>query len=408
MDIYFGWSPVVFLILLAVSLVLAARVWKDWKIAWLLPAMVLWFGLDWVLPSPWSDLAFWAFWLAVAAVIVTAVLPGEAQFTKVPLAVISVIIILGLLGSGWDWASSEDGDVTAATPTTQSPSATKAPSSEACDDQFVQDLDPNEQYRFVSDGFKGTSNEKREQLIEALGHDYRYLDFVSEQLFHKSIDETSLVVGDCLSTEGQSLYAETKGALMASGVKKGKASADSYNTGMEDGQAVVAKDRGISGNRSATVYTLADGTELVVMDRCGNIALPSPPDNLPPGKTDNPPPTDDTPPPTTTTEECPPGMHGKPPFCKDGPEKQRNTGDGPGKNADPGPGQYVAPKDMEKPGKTPRTNPPAPKPTPGKGNGGSSTPKPEPTFSHPAPEPSAPKPDNPETGCVPIPGVEDC
>jgi hypothetical protein len=117
-------------------------------------------------------------------------------------------------------------------------------------------------------------------------------------------------------------------------------------------------------------------------------------------------------PPPTVVKKCPPGTTGNPPYCKDDPSKdpyaQGNAPRGGGKNANPGSGKYIAPKDMKKPGKKPRKNPVKPKPSPGKGNGNKSTPKPEPTFSHPAPEPSAPKPDKPETGCVAIPGVEDC
>lgn len=263
-----------------------------------------------------------------------------------------------------------------------------------CKDQFVQKLDKNAKFRFVSSGFKGTATEKREQLVDALGHDYRYLAFVGEQLFHENIVEKSLVDGGCLSTEGQILHAKAEGALMAAGVKNGKASADSYNTGMEDGKAVVSKDKGIRGDRSATIYTLADGTKVVVLDRCGNMALPSKPKGTPPGKTDNPPP----------VKECPPGQHGTPPVCKDGPERQRTNADGAGKNATSGPGAYVAPKDMDRPPSTPRVNPTQPKPKP-PSNPTKPKPKPEPTFTHPAPEPSAPKPDKPETGCKVPPGM---
>lgn len=372
MSLSWDWSPATFIFVLVVSFALATFTQKKWRGAWLLPAFVLYFGLDWELSSPWSWMFKLAFWLAVIVVLVTTILPAKTKLAKAPLALVSIVIVLGLLGSGWNWASNGD-DVPVARPTTAAPTVTDTPVAEACADAFTQSLDPNKQYRFVSDGFKGTSNEKRQQLIEALGHDYRYLDFFAEQLFHKSIDETSLFNGDCLSADGQSLHAEVKGALMASGAKKGKASADSYNTGMEGGKAVVANDRGINGNRSATVYTLADGTELVVMDRCGNIALPSPPDNLPPGKTDNPkPPKKHTPKPKCVeipgngVADCNPKDPSKEPAQRGNvPDQVKGTNPPPKeehkqptKPADP-PSTYKPPA-APKPSKPPKGSTPAP------------------------------------------------
>ena len=177
------------------------------------------------------------------------------------------------------------------TPTASaSPSATPSATETSCPAEFVQKLDPNRKYRFVSSGLKGSATKKRKQLLAALGHDHRYLAFVGEQLFHTSIEESKLVKDDCLSVEGQTLYAKVSGALLAAGVKNGKAPADSYNTGMEKGKAVVAKKRGVYGDRKATIYTLADGSKVVILDRCGNLVFPSRPKGLPVGKTDNPPP----------------------------------------------------------------------------------------------------------------------
>ncbi len=177
------------------------------------------------------------------------------------------------------------------TPTASaSPTATPSATEDSCPTEFVQKLDPNRKYRFVSDGLKGSATKKRKQLLAALGHDYRYLAFMGEQLFHTSIEESKLVKDDCLSVEGQTLHAKVSGALLAAGVKNGKAPADSYNTGMERGKPVVAKRRGVYGDRKATIYTLADGSKVVVLDRCGNLVLPSRPKGLPVGKTDNPPP----------------------------------------------------------------------------------------------------------------------
>lgn len=92
------------------------------------------------------------------------------------------------------------------------------------------------------------------------------------------------------------------------------------------------------------------------------------------------------------------------------PGAQGNAPDGRGPNADPGPGEYIAEPNMDRPSASPRPNPsspapvlPSPRPT--------TDPNPVPTLDPappPPPQPSAPPPSAPETGCVPIPGVEDC
>lgn len=96
---------------------------------------------------------------------------------------------------------------------------------------------------------------------------------------------------------------------------------------------------------------------------------------------------------------CPPGMHGKPPLCKDDPAKdpaaQGNAPTGGGKNADPGPG-VPNPQPTFRPDPRPNpTPPPAPAPTP----------RPAPA---PPPETQAPQPSAPVTQCIPAPGETSC
>jgi K+-transporting ATPase c subunit len=92
------------------------------------------------------------------------------------------------------------------------------------------------------------------------------------------------------------------------------------------------------------------------------------------------------------------------------PNAQGNAPDGGGENYVDGSGEYIAEPDMDRPSAEPRVNsapptpaPPAPSPAP--------DPDPVPTpdpLPPPPPQPSAPPPSAPESGCTPIPGVEDC
>ena len=235
----------------------------------------------------------------------------------------------------------------------------------------------------------------------ALGHDYRYLDFVAEQLFRRSIADSSLVTDGrrCLSAKGQTLHAKVEGALMASGVRTGLAPRDGYNTGVRNGDAVVAKRRGVYGDRKATIYTLADGTKLIVLDRCGNMVLKSKPKGVPEGPTDNPaPPKEDQPPPH---ENQPPDDTGG---CveipgngvydcgsKDPSEEPAQQGNVPDQVTGQNPGTGGSPASQPS-AQPPDTYTPPPPPThSGSSGGGSGGGNPPPPV-----ETSAPQPDNPE------------
>ena len=104
-------------------------------------------------------------------------------------------------------------------------------------------------------------------------------------------------------------------------------------------------------------------------------ASPSPSGSTtPPGTpSSSPPPSTSTPPPGTPTPKNP----------EKDPAQQDNSGNGGGKNEDPGPGEYKPPSQMDPPPDKPRTNPPAPSATkstppivkpPSGGGGASETP----------------------------------
>lgn len=224
-------------------------------------------------------------------------------------------------------------------------------------------------------------------------------------------DWQGLVDGNCLSSEGERLFYQYEGALNAKGTtfEMAEAPANAFNSGVSNGTYGVASTAGITGDRTAIKVTLGDGTVVYIMVRCGNPVFAGKP-SLPDVPTDNPPPP--VTPPTDTPPGTPPPVTPKNPA--EDPYPRGNAPVGGGRNADPGPGTYVPPAQMEQPPDTPRVNPappPAAPPAAPPSSGGSgpapTVPKPDPAPA-PAPEPEAPAPSAPETGCVPIPGVMDC
>jgi hypothetical protein len=306
-----GWISLLFVLLL-LSVVVA---FFKWRLAKLIGLIAVFFAVL----APFWDIftaAFWrslwpgawdiswshVLWTLVVVGLVVAIILALLKFFAVAGVIAAIAAVTAVLLIGFSMADLGDSHDEVAThepsaSSSPSPSPSASPSEEettieakaSCANRFEQKLDPNKRYRFVSEGFEGTAKQKRRQLVSALGHDYRYLDFFAEQLFHKSYKRGSLVTADrsCLSDKGSRLHAKVEGALMASGTKTALAPRDGFNTGMVDGRAVVGHHPGIYGNRQATYYTLTDGTLVIVLDRCGNLSLPSKPKDLPSGKTDN-------------------------------------------------------------------------------------------------------------------------
>lgn len=452
-----GWNPVVFFIILGLSLLLAMLMGK-WQVLWVLPALVLYSGLDWIIPYLWviplMALFKLVFWVSVLVAIVTAVLPGKTRLARVPIymmvaliiwdlilalfggilswtAVIilaimglvmlfiakmrvlgaallaAAVIIAGILlvdwnaGQGPDFSEDDAYDRCINLPGVQPEVPDGYRHTEAdrcikgeelpevdCPARFVQDLDPNRRFRFDSGGFEGTPEQKRRQQIAALASDYRYLAFFGETLFKRNIDEDLLVTadGECLNEKGRTLHAQVSGALMASGVRDGMAPQDGYNTGIKDDVPVVDKRRGVFGDRKATIYTLADGTKLIVLDRCGNIVLKSKPRDRPEGPTDNPPPPNqpENPPPdvggcveipNNGIVDCGGAKRSEEEPAQEGNVPDNVTGNNPGTGGSPASQPSAQPKDTYNPPDSP--------------DSGS-------THDAPPPEPSTPPSSNPE------------
>ena len=96
------------------------------------------------------------------------------------------------------------------------------------------------------------------------------------------VDGGTIVDGGCLSLEGQKLYYQYEGAINASGsaVEQTELPPGMTNSGVVNGQYVVADSPGIDGDTRAIKITLSDGSVMWIMVRCGNIPWWTPPPSL--------------------------------------------------------------------------------------------------------------------------------
>jgi hypothetical protein len=253
------------------------------------------------------------------------------------------------------------------------------------DPRFIQqDVGVGALYRVIGTGLSGhTAKEFTASVLRFSGHSAQALAIYANavHLWPNPNNTNGLLTSNrtYLSTKGIMLWASLQGALMAKGTGKtvGQAPSNWYNTGVDGGKFGRSAVAGISGNRTSLIVTFKDGSKVVIMRRCGNLALPSK-GTVPIVKTELQP----------KNWRLDPAAQGKAPV-------------GGGKNQDPGPGTYT--KKPAKPGSKPYTPPPTPKPSVSVSLTtipGGSTPDPAPT---PSPEPSAPTPTNPGGSAPPIP-----
>lgn len=269
------------------------------------------------------------------------------------------------------------------------PSPTASVSDTDCDPLFQQVEVSNENNR-VDNHFSDLVNEARNQpgslnanlrdaLLERSAQNGMLLATWSSTvgLHEDPNDWDQLVDGDCLSEEGQRLHAQFEGALKATGtsVAIGEAPENGYNSGVNDGVFGVDANPGVRGDRTAVMITMKDGSKVYIMVRCGNPVYPGKP-NLPEVPTDNPPPP--TTPPTNPPPPPPPTNEPKDP--SEDPYPRGNAPVGGGPNADPGPGTYIPPQQMQQPPSQPRVDPPPPAPQPA----------PAPPTVTPSPAPATP------------------
>lgn len=340
---------------------------------------------------------------------------GPSRAPKVLLVIGALLLVVVLAASIFWSATTAPSSATAASPT-PSPSATTT--TPACEPAYVQVAATHANGRVIDDfetryaaataQANNLSDAQRNLLIEESGKDAQTLAAWAHAfgLYQDPNNWQSLVSNNCLSPEGQKLQNQFEGALRATGstFQEAQAPADGFNSGINNGVYGVATTAGVTGNRKAIKVTLQNGTVVYIMVRCGNPVYPGKP-NLPTVPTDN------TPPPTVY--KCvAPTPYGTWPVCKDAssndPYPRGHAPAGGGTNADPGPGAYKGPDQMQQPPSTPRVNPVPPAATPPASSGGSSpTPTRDPAPT-PTPEPKAPAPAAPATECYPIQGVETC
>lgn len=299
------------------------------------------------------------------------------------------------------------------------PAVTAAPIvASTCSPQFVQvvgnntgnrvDADFAQKYAAATAKAHNLSQAQKMLLLQNSGNNAQRLAIWSNAfgLYADPNNWKPLVNGNCLSRDGQALYYRFSGALEASGTTftEAQAPATGSNSGVNRGTYGVAATPGISGNRKAIKVTLADGSFVYIMVRCGNVVTTKP-SNLPKVPTDNRVKTP-APPVTTTSILTPtPPRTLTPKNPAQDPFPRGNAPVGGGRNLDPGPGVYIPPSTIVHPPTTARVNPAPPVAATVTVPPVGSTPDPAPA---PAPEPSAPAPSAPATGTSCAPGITVC
>ena len=388
--LHWGWNPVVFFVFLVAAFALAVMAKK--QVLWLVPALVMYVGLDWALP--WSWLFKLVFWIGVAIVLVTALRPGRTEATKFPLKWVSALIAVILILGGINWLGDlvdGNGKKSDATPTTTvttepSPTETVTPTPKGLDEKKVGKAFAREMHRLgfqpgeVSvgtvdwsknpvdhrGGAVGTRVESPEELTSFLASDSK------EGSAARRHNLKAVPVAERERVLDGSNYIPVQYKV---GIQYG---GNTYWEGdkLMRGGKVVAKAGDVFWVYMTKNYKIV--WDAAVRADCSNPGLVRPPrPHRPPSTT-----------PPTPNPKCPPSMpYGSPPFCKDGPEHdpaaQGNAPTGGGHNDTDGPGVYQ-PTQPTFPS-SPHTNPPTPSPT---GVPQGSTPAPT-SGSTPSPEPGS-------------------
>lgn len=284
---------------------------------------------------------------------------------------------------------------------TATATATASSSAAVCDAKFVQvvannngdkvDGDFEQKYAAATSDAANLSDAQKQLLLTNSANNAQRLAIWSNAwgLYASPNNWQPLVDGNCLSAAGRDLYNQFAGALNAKGTTfaEGDAPENGYNTQVSSGTYQVFSAPGVSGNRKAIKVTLANGSVVWILVRCGNVVYSTPPPGVP-----------TTTPPTTTPPTTPPTLEKKVP--SQDPAAQGNAPVGGGKNIDPGPGVYVPPAQMSQPPAAPRVNPAPPVVVKAPPIG--SVPDP---VQPPPPQTAAPAPAAPATGCAAAPGT---
>jgi hypothetical protein len=347
------------------------------------------------------------------------------------LAILLVLVLLFAVLDGLNINGKDSGAANSmqiATTATATPSPSPSATADKCEPEFTQaaldrkgspKVDPEFASKVDAAVQSGDDDAYRKVILDVSGKNGQLLAVYAHQmgLFEKPSEWPTLVADNCLSEKGKRLYDMLDGGYHINGMsfKQGEAPENGTNSGVNgDGAYGVDANQGVTGDRKAIEITLPDGSKTWIMFRCGNPVFLGKPAGLPTVPTDNPaPPTPETPvtPGTPNTPNTPytPPTYVQPKNPSQGSGARGNAPTGSGNNANPGPGKYVPPTKIEQPPAAPYVPPAAPKPVPPKPSPAQPAPVPTPDPAPaPAPEPAAPVPSAPETGCIPIPGVEVC
>jgi hypothetical protein len=330
------------------------------------------------------------------------------------LAIVSALVLVCLLISVSlavlsNTRSSSTATTTATASATVTATATASPSAAVCDAKFVQvvannngdkvDGDFEQKYAAATSGAANLSDAQKQLLLTETANNAQRLAIWSNGfgLYASPNNWQPLVDGNCLSAAGRDLYNQFAGALNAKGTTfaEGDAPATGYNSGVSGGTYQVYATPGVTGNRKAIKVTLANGTVVWIMVRCGNVVYSTPPPGVP----------TTTPPVVTPSPTCPPKTHGVWPVCKDDPAVDpQNLGN----NKTGGGGKAPVQTDPVGPpaaGIPPAayTKPAAPAPAAAVPVGAIPDPVPA-----PAPEPAAPPPGGAARGTSCAPGIPTC
>jgi hypothetical protein len=330
---YLGWDwPwLVFFIVLGLSIALAA--WANkWQVLWILPALVLYNGLYWEIPG-WGMTVFKVlFWLAVLAVLATAVFPGVTRAAFVPVGMMVALIIWCLLlavvagafnalfapteggraernpgdvcvtideepdeevtqseddiagkyevdamGNCTSIDEGEDNVETDTDPDSEPESSPTAGPEFMCPSHLVQrPMSDTERRRFIRDGIDAATPEKSwEKMGRALLHDAASLRQMSVTLGLSDVPELGQLRtsnGECLSEEGVELADDLinfgNGRLSST---FGFAPLDGNNSWIDrHGHLVISKKQLLAGDRKSLVFIDDEGREQHILVRCGN------------------------------------------------------------------------------------------------------------------------------------------
>lgn len=246
-------------------------------------------------------------------------------------------VILGVIAFNWGGIEARSTSTTTST-TTTAPSTTSTTEAEGpCPGTWEIAEADNGNNRWFAEGIEQvrqaeTEEEAREAAktwLDQVKRDPELLVGAASYFLDRQVEASTLVDGDCASANAKQLVAELELSLAEAEVTPEEAPRDGYNSGVNaDGEVVVARHSGITGDRSAVKVVLKNGETLWLMARCGNPVVKKPPD-VPEGPTDQPPPTTTTtqppPPPTAPPQTVPKCADGTPEPCgtpDDGPEQQ--------------------------------------------------------------------------------------